>query len=146
MATAVFVPGKQQRVDINDLQFALAHPHAATLRETARQHGEEMVAQLVPCAGYSEAKGRRMPVLRSTNSRSTKPFERVFVDLPGKFPASFGGHHYPMMIVDDFSRFGWTYVLKEKSDVPAVFAGFLADIRAQGTTTIVECLRSDNGT
>ena len=34
-----------------------------------------------------------------------------------------------MMIVDDFSRFGWTFFLKEKSDVSAVFDGFLADIR-----------------
>ena len=51
-----------------------------------------------------------------------------------------------MMIVGGFSRFGWTYFLKEKSDVPAVFAGFLADIRAQGTPSIVKGLRSDNGT
>ena len=86
-----------------------------------------------------------MPVPRSTNSRSPKAFERLFVDLFGKRPAS-SGHHYLMMIVDDFCRFGWTYFLKEKSDVPAVFAGFLADIRAQGTPSIVECLRSDNGT
>ena len=30
--------------------------------------------------------------------------------------------------------------------MPAVFAGFLADTRAQGTPSVVECLRSDNGT
>ena len=146
MANAVLVPGKQQRIDINDLHVALAHSHAETLRETARQHGVEVVGELVSCAGCSEAKRRRMPVPKSTNSRSTKPFERLFVDLSGKRLASSGGHHYLMMIVDDFSRFGWTYFLKEKSDVPAVFAGFLADIRAQGTPSIVEFLRSDNGT
>ena len=146
MANAVLVPGKQQRIDINDLHVALAHSHAETLRETARQHGVEVVGELVPCAGCSEAKGRRMPVPRSTNSRSTKPFERLFVDLPGKRPASSGGYHYLMMIVDDFFRVGWTYFLKENSDVPAVFACFLADICAQGTPSIVECLRSDNGT
>ena len=50
-----------------------------------------------------------------------------------------------MTVVDDFSRFAWTYFLKKKSDVPAVFAVFLAGIRAQGTPFIVECLRSDNG-
>ena len=73
-------------------------------------------------------------------------FESLLVDLSGKRPASSGGHHYLMMILDDFSRFGWTYLLKEKSDVPAVFAGFLADIRAKGTPSTVECLRSDNRT
>ena len=146
MANAVLVPGKQQWIDINDQHVALAHLHAETLRETARQHGAEVVGELVPCAGCSEAKGRRMPVPRSTNSRSTKPFERLLVELSGKRPASSGGHHYLMMIVDDFPLFGWTYVLKEKSGVPAVFDGFLADIRAQGTPSIVECLLSDNGT
>ena len=87
-----------------------------------------------------------MPVPRSTNSRSNKPFKRLFVDLSRKRLASSGGHHYLVIIVNDFSRFGWTYFLKEKSDVPAVFAGFLVDILAQGTPSIVESLRSDNGT
>ena len=108
MANAVLVPGKQQRIDINDLHVALAHLHVEALRKTASQHGVEVVGELVPCAGCSEAKGRRMRVPRSTNSRSTKPFQRLFVDLPRKRPASSGGHYYLMMIVDDFSRFGWT--------------------------------------
>ena len=79
-----------------------------------------------------------MPVPRSTKSRLTKPCARLSVGLSGKRPASSGGHHYVMTIVVDFSRFEWTYFLKEKSDVPAVFAGFLADIRAQGIPSIVE--------
>ena len=65
-----------------------------------------------------------MPLPRSTNSRSTKPFECLFADLSGKRPASSGVRHYVMMIVDDISGFGWTCFLKEESDVPAVFAGF----------------------
>ena len=36
MASAVLIPDKQQRIDINGLHVALAHPHAETLRETAR--------------------------------------------------------------------------------------------------------------
>ena len=52
-------------------------------------------------------------------------FEHLFVDLSGKRPASSGGHDYLMMIAEDFSRLGWACFLKENSDVPAVFAGFL---------------------
>ena len=33
-----------------------------------------------------------------------------------------------------------------KSDVPMAFAGFLADIYARGTPSVVEWIRSDNGT
>ena len=47
-----------------------------------------------------------MPDPRSTNSRSIKPFECLFVDLSENRPASSGGRHPLMMIVDDFSRFG----------------------------------------
>ena len=36
MANAVLVPGKQQRIDINDLHVSLNHANAETLRETAR--------------------------------------------------------------------------------------------------------------
>ena len=51
-----------------------------------------------------------------------------------------------MMIVDDYSRMGWPYFFKRKSDVPMAFAGFPADINARGTPSIVECIRSGNGT
>ena len=146
IAKAVLVPGRQRCISINDLHVALVHSHAETLRETARQRGVKVVGELVPCAGCSAAKGRRMPVPRSTNSRSANALERLVIDLSEKRSTSSSDHHYRLMIVDGFSRFGWTYVLKEKSDVPAVFAGFLADMRARGTPSIVECLRSDNGT
>ena len=81
----------------------------------------------------------------TTGCRSTRPLQRLFVDLSGKQPTSAGGAQYLMMIVD-YSRMGWPYFLKRKSDVPVAFAGFLADINAQGVPSIVECLRSDNGT
>ncbi|CAM9944993.1 unnamed protein product [Laminaria digitata] len=46
-----------------------------------------------------------------------------------------------MMIVDDYSRLGWPYFLKCKPDVPATFAGFLAEIYVKGVASIVECVR-----
>ncbi|CAM9987322.1 unnamed protein product, partial [Laminaria digitata] len=101
---------------------------------------------MVPCAGCFEAKGRRMAVPWSTECRSTKPLQRVFVDLSGKRPPSAGGALYLMMIVDDFSRLGWSYFMKKKSDAASVFATFLADIRADGCPSVVECVRSDNDT
>ena len=146
IAAAVLAPGKMRRIDINDLHVSLAHSHADTLRETARQMGIKVFGELVSCAGCSEAKGRRMAVPWTTECRSTRPLERLFVDLSGKQPTSAGGAEYLMMIVDDYSRLGWPYFLRRKSDVPEVFAAFLADINAKGRPSIVECLRSDNGT
>ncbi|CAN0568886.1 unnamed protein product, partial [Laminaria digitata] len=82
-----------------------------TLRVTAHQLGVNVSGELVPCAGCSEAKGRRMAVPWSTECRSTKTLQRVFVDLSGKRPPYAGGALYLMMIVDDFSRSGWPYFL-----------------------------------
>ena len=134
-----------RKIDINDLHVSLAHSHADTLRETARQMGNEGFGELVSCAGCSEAKGRRMTVPWTTECRSTRPLERLFVDPSGKQPTSAGGAEYLMMIVDDYSRLGWPYFLKRKSDVPNVLAGFLADINAKSRPSTVEYLRSDNG-
>ncbi|CAM9512874.1 unnamed protein product, partial [Laminaria digitata] len=146
IADVVLSPGKMQKIDINDLHVAFAHSHEVTLRETARQLGVKVSGELVPCAGCPEARGRRMAVPWSTECRSTKPLQRVFVDLSGKRPPSAGGALYLMMIVDDFSRFGWPYFLKKKSDAALVFAAFLAYIRADGCPSVVACVRSDNGT
>ena len=59
---AVLAPGKMKRIDLNDLHVSLAHSHADILRETARQMGIRVFREWVPCAGCSEAKGRRMAV------------------------------------------------------------------------------------
>ena len=146
IAAAVLAPGKLRRIDINDLHVCLAHFHADTLRETARQMGIKVFGELVPCAGCSEAKGRRMAVPWTTECRSTRPLERLFVDPSGQQPRSAGGAQYLMMIVDDYSRVGWPYFLKRKSKVLIAFAGFRADINATGAPSTVECIRSDNGT
>ena len=84
IAAAVLVPGKMHRMDINDLHVSLAHSHAETLRETAWQMQIKVVGELVLCAGCSEAKGRRTAVLWTIGCHSTKPLQRVFVDLSGK--------------------------------------------------------------
>ena len=54
----------------------------------------------------SEAKGRRMAVPWTTECRSTRPLERLFVDLSGQQARSVGAVEYLMMIVDDCSRMG----------------------------------------
>ena len=71
---------------------------------------------------------------------------RDFVDLGGrKDVASVGGKHYPMIVKDDFTRRAWMYFLRNKSDAGSAFRSFLASVRADGTPSLVEIVRSDNG-
>ena len=67
------MPGKQKPINIYYPHVALAHVHAETISETASQLDVEVVFELVPFAGCSEAKRRKMHVPKSTNSRSTNP-------------------------------------------------------------------------
>ena len=91
ISAAVLAPGKMRRIGTNDLHVFLANSHADTLRETARQMGIKVFGELVPCAECSEAKGRRMAVPSTTECRSTRPLDRLFVDLTGQQPRSAGG-------------------------------------------------------
>ena len=48
-----------------------------------------------------------------------------------------------LLICDDFSRFTWTYFMRQKSDTVALFEQFLADECVAGTPSAVKMIRSD---
>ena len=50
-----------------------------------------------------------------------------------------------LLICDDFSRFTWTYFMRQKSDAVSFFGQFLADERVAGIPSAVEVVRSDEG-
>ena len=92
-----------RKIDIDDLHVSLAHSHADTLRETARQMDAKVFGKLASCSGCSEAKGKMMAIPWATGCRSARS---LVVDLPGKRPTSAGGAHNLMMIADEYSRMG----------------------------------------
>ena len=47
-----------------------------------------------------------------------------------------------MLIKDDFSRFGWTYFMKQKPDAGETFKRFLTNIRDSTKPPVLECVRS----
>ena len=57
--------------------------------------------------GLLRGKERRMEVPWITDYCSTKPLQRLFVDLSGKRPRCSVSAEYLTMIVDDCSRFAW---------------------------------------
>src|SRR5258706_8235429 len=55
-------------------------------------------------------------VPKSSERKTTAPFELIHSDLSGRFPVkSIEGFEYYLTIVDDFSRASWIYFLKKKS-------------------------------
>ena len=98
------------------------HASETLLRTTAKRLGIELTGEMHACTGCSMSKAFRKGIARETKSRSDKKLGRVFVDLGGrKDVASIGGKHYPMIVKDDFTRRGWLYFLRNKSDAVSAF-------------------------
>jgi hypothetical protein len=56
---------------------------------------------------------------------------------------SIGGNKYGFVIVDDFTKYTWVFLLVDKSDVFATFKSFVKGIHNEFETTIKR-VRSDN--
>ena len=122
------------------------HSKELLLRETAKALGVELLGTLRPCTGCSMAKGYHKPIPSSTKSRASDKLGRVFVDLSGpKRTPSLLGKKYVMLVKDDFSRYAWVYFMKHNSDAADAFRKFLANVRADGISSKVKIVRSDNG-
>jgi transposase InsO family protein len=78
-----------------------------------------------------------------SNKKSTAPFALVHADLWGPAPiTSFTGFRYYLVVVDDFTKFTWTYLLEHKSDTFSIFTQFQAMVQTQFSLPI-QVLRTD---
>ena len=148
---ATIAPGPMSKkhdtpTDINDFHVAHADVHEGALRKTAKQMGITLVGKIHEGKGCSLAKGIRMPIPSKTSNRAVKRLFRVFVDPGGKKKVkSIGGNKYPMIIIDDYSRYTKMYSISHKSDAVDTFAKFISDLRLVGIPSEVVVIRSDDG-
>jgi hypothetical protein len=59
-----------------------------------------------------------------SSSLSKSPLELVFSDVWGATPSSVGKNKYYVSSIDDYSKFTWIYLLKNRSEVFAKFHDF----------------------
>ncbi|KAK2459095.1 putative mitochondrial protein [Trifolium repens] len=90
------------------------------------------------------AKQKKLPYL-SSKSHAQSKFELLHFDIWGPLAVpSIHGHKYFLTIVDDFSRFVWIILLKNKSVVSAHVQSFITMVETQFHVT-PKIVRSDNG-
>ncbi|GJS31606.1 retrovirus-related pol polyprotein from transposon TNT 1-94 [Tanacetum coccineum] len=76
---------------------------------------------------------------------TTKCLELLHMDLFGPSAVrSYGGNHYTLVIIDDYSRYTWTRFLKNKTEAFDQFEIFSKKIQNQLGCTIVS-IRTDHG-
>ena len=97
------------------------------------------------CEACLAGKHSRKSFPDQTTFRAARPLEQVYADLCGPItPATQSGNRYILLIVDDHSRFMWTFMLKTKDEAFEQFKKFKAFIENQYGTKI-KVLRTDRG-
>ena len=57
---------------------------------------------------------------KTTDTRATRPLERIHADISGIKSKSARGYRYFLLFVDDYSRYYWLYLLKSKETTESV--------------------------
>uniref|UniRef100_H3HA05 Integrase catalytic domain-containing protein n=1 Tax=Phytophthora ramorum TaxID=164328 RepID=H3HA05_PHYRM len=103
------------------------------------------VKQWELCDGCALGKQTRVSYMKSSPNRAKHVLEVVHSDVCGPMQTpTFGGKRYFVTFIDDKSHFCVVYLLRNKSEVAAKFAEFVAFAETQ-TGKRVKTLRSDNG-
>ena len=138
-------------MNVNDFHNSLGHANVKALYETAKQMGIKLTGIQEYCDGCAAAKAikRTVPKVVDSSRKSSRPFQRIFMDLAGGYPKSTGGTKYLMQLLDDYTNFGWTAFMGDKSG-PTVVRAFrtwyasvkqLMDVHGE-----VRCVLTGNGT
>ena len=127
----------------------LGHINKETMRSMAKK---ELVTGVPEVENFSEAcvsclKGKqtRKPFPQATSFRESNLLELVHADLCGPITSPTPAHkRYIFFLINDYSRYMWTVLIKEKSEAFEKFKIF--KLRAeQETKTELKTLRTDRG-
>ncbi|GJS83629.1 putative RNA-directed DNA polymerase [Tanacetum coccineum] len=89
-------------------------------------------------------KGKFVKTIKKGSTRSKHLLEIIHTDICGPFINDIGGHKYFITFIDDYSRYTYVYLIKEKSESLDVFKIFKAEVENQLNRKI-KIVRSDRG-
>nr|GEX88763.1 retrovirus-related Pol polyprotein from transposon TNT 1-94 [Tanacetum cinerariifolium] len=98
------------------------------------------------CSSCELGKAKRKSFHTKLTPCSKRQLQLLHMDLCGpKRVASINGKRYVLLIVDDYSRYTWTYFLRSKDETPEVLIDFLGLVQ-KGLQAQVRVVRTDKGT
>ncbi|RVW26309.1 Retrovirus-related Pol polyprotein from transposon TNT 1-94 [Vitis vinifera] len=90
-------------------------------------------------------KGKQTNMKKKNANRCSDVLELIHIDICGPFPTpSWNGQQYFITFIDDYSRYGYLYLIHEKSQSLDVFKNFKAEVENQLSKKI-KAVRSDRG-
>jgi hypothetical protein len=85
----------------------------------------------------------RLP-FHSSSSHTNKPFKLIHCDLWTSPVLSIYGYKYYLVVLDDFTHYLWTFLLRLKSDTFTTLSNFFSYVSTQFSSTI-KTIQYDNG-
>ncbi|CAI7893563.1 unnamed protein product [Closterium sp. NIES-53] len=129
----------------------LGHLHLAAIQAMATKgivDGLDFVrssGDVKKCVGCFEGKMARKPFPPSTKPNASEHLKLVHTDLCGPInPASKGGAHYVLTLIDDATRMCWIRLLKHKDATSTAIKQWVADVEKESGFK-VKRFRSDGG-
>jgi transposase InsO family protein len=140
------------RHDLDLWHYRLGHTSEQTIKEMIRTNaarGLEYTSgeKIIACAGCSKGRPiRKSHPLKDIEFRSNAPLDLLHIDLCGPVtPATIAGNQYLFVLVDDYSRKTWVYLITHKDDAVLRFQEFVVMVERESGRK-VKAVRSDNGT
>nr|GEV69049.1 hypothetical protein [Tanacetum cinerariifolium] len=98
------------------------------------------------CSSCELGKDKQKSFQTKTTPSSKRRLQPLHMDLCGPmWVESINGKKYVLVIVDDYSKYTWTYFLRSKDKTPKVFIDFLRLVQ-RGLHAQVIIVRTDKGT
>jgi histone deacetylase 1/2 len=113
IATIALERGKT--IDVHALHNMLGHPSEDTTRKTAAFYGWVVTGTFSTCVDCAIAKSKQRNVQRESDTKSTVPGERLFIDISSVKKKSIGGSKYWLLVLDDCTDYCWSKFLHTKS-------------------------------
>jgi hypothetical protein len=128
IGTAVVESGKGESIDVNNLHKILGHCGDESTRLTGKAFGFNVTGKFDTCEACSVAKARQKNVNKEWKGGSTTSGEQLYVDISSIKGNSFGGAKFWALVVDDYSTYCWSYLLKRKDELAGEIIGLIKEL------------------
>jgi hypothetical protein len=107
----------ERSYDINHLHKLFRYCGQEILNNTIKMYGFKSSGNFETCEQCAIAKARQKNVNKNWLGSRNLPGECLYVDIRSIKERSFGGAKFWALIVDDYTDYFWSFVLKNKSDL-----------------------------
>lgn len=133
---------KKKLININEMHQLLGHPSEDTTKLMCKHLNLKVTGTLETCEHCKLGKAQKTKMNKETTNKCNVPLERVYVDIAPVLRTSLGGKRFWLLIVDEATKYKWSYFLKHKSDTAHSIYTFLSKMNEENHP--VQCIRCDN--